>query len=386
MLRENTHSLATGCRIGDYFYMNAFIAIMLLLAGIGLLDKILGGRWGLSKELDKGLLLMGPMALSIIGIYCIGITAVQANAQSIAALAQNLPFDASVLIGSILATDLGGYVISKNVAATPLIGLFSGAIVASTLGCAVSFQLPVSLATIPKEEVSHMMNGLLLGIITIPAGLLAGGMMLGLSLRELVLNIAPVALLCLVLALAFVKATKVTTRVMSIVGYSIRAASFVMFAIVISGLFVPAWRIVDMTLVNEILIILAKMTAVVCGSMVLSRLAILYCRRPLEWISGKLDINEKSVMGLLLSLTTSLSMLPLFSQMDRRGKAMNAAFTVSGAYVLGGQLAFVASVEGPDVVSIYMISKLAGGVCALIAAAIFTPAEEGCEEKILELN
>lgn len=366
--------------------MNIFIAVMLMLAGLGLLDKIQCGKWGICEEFDKGLALMGPMALSIVGVYCIGITAVQANAQSIADLAESLPFDASVLIGSILATDLGGYAISKNVASTPLLGLFSGVIVASSLGCAVSFQLPVSLATIPKEEVDPMMNGLLLGIITIPFGLLAGGIMLGLTVSELAVNIAPVALLCFLLALAFVKAAKATMMVMSFVGYSIRAVSFVMFAAVIAGLFVPAWRIADMALISEILVILAKMTAVVCGSMVLSRLAIMYCKRPIGWMSRKLDINEKSVMGLLLSLTTSLSMLPLFSQMDRRGKAMNAAFTVSGAYVLGGQLAFISSVEGPDVVSIYMISKLAGGVCALIAAALFTSSEYECEEKIFGLN
>jgi len=362
--------------------MNAFIAIMLLLACIGLLDKTQGGKWGLSEELDRGLALMGPMALSIMGIYCIGITAVQSNAHAIAAIAESLPFDASVIIGSILATDLGGYAITKNIAATPLLGLFSGAIVASTLGCTVSFQLPVSLATIPKEDVSHMMNGLLVGIITIPAGLMAGGIMLGLSAGELALNVAPVALLCLLLALAFLKATRATTAVMSVVGYSIRAASFLMFAAVIAGLFIPEWRVVDMVLVNEVLVILAKMTAVVCGSMVLSHLAILYCARPLGWVSRKLNINEKSVMGLMLSLTTSLSMLPLFPQMDRRGKIMNAAFTVSGAYVLGGQLAFIASVEGPDVVSIYMISKLVGGVCAIIAAYLLTPSEKACEEAI----
>ncbi|AHM56073.1 YxeR [Peptoclostridium acidaminophilum DSM 3953] len=355
--------------------MNVFIILMLLLACVGLFDKILGGRWDLSKEFDKGLALMGPMALSIVGLYCIGITAVQANATAIAELAEVLPFDSSVIIGSILATDLGGYAISKNIAATPLLGLFSGVIVASSLGCAVSFQLPVSLATIPKEEVGPMMNGLLLGIITIPAGLLAGGIMLGLTVSELAVNIAPVALLCLLLAMFFVKAAKATMMVMSFVGYAIRAASFAMFAVVIAGLFVPAWRIADMALVSEILVILAKMTAVVCGSMVLSRLAIMYCKRPIGWMSRKLDINEKSVMGLLLSLTTSLSMLPLFSQMDRRGKAMNAAFTVSGAYMLGGQLAFIGSVESIDVVSIYMVSKLVGGVCALIAAALFTPAE-----------
>ena len=31
-------------------------------------------------------------------------------------------------------------------------------------------------------------------------------------------------------------------------------------------------------------------------------------------------------------------MLPLFSKMDKRGKVLNAAFSVAGAYVVGGQM------------------------------------------------
>ena len=54
--------------------MNLFIAIMLLLALLGLLDKLTGGRRGLGAEFDHGIATMGGMALSLVGIYCIGIT------------------------------------------------------------------------------------------------------------------------------------------------------------------------------------------------------------------------------------------------------------------------------------------------------------------------
>lgn len=46
---------------------------------------------------------------------------------------------------------------------------------------------------------------------------------------------------------------------------------------------------------------------------------------------------------------------------------MNAAFAVSGSFVLGGQLAFIASVEPPSVVSAFIAAKLVGGICAAAA-------------------
>ena len=89
-----------------------------------------------------------------------------------------------------------------------------------------------------------------------------------------------------------------------------------------------------------------------------------------------LGIREEAAVGLILSLATSLSMLPLFGRMDRRGRVMNAAFSVSGAFALGGQMAFIASVEPGEVVAAFVCAKLAGGVCALLAARLFCPAEK----------
>ncbi len=95
-------------------------------------------------------------------------------------------------------------------------------------------------------------------------------------------------------------------------------------------------------------------------------------------IGQKLGVNSASVMGLLLSLGTSIAMIPLFSQMDRKGKMMNAAFSVSGAYVLGGQLGFISSVVDGNGVIIYMISKIIAGLLAIVFVLIFYR-EEKCQ-------
>lgn len=50
---------------------------------------------------------------------------------------------------------------------------------------------------------------------------------------------------------------------------------------------------------------------------------------------------------------------------------INAAFTVSGAFVLGGQMAFAAGVADGRAVAAYFATKLAGGLLALILVFCF---------------
>ena len=171
------------------------------------------------------------------------------------------------------------------------------------------------------------------------------------------------------------KAPAAATRFLSSLGSLMRWLCFSLFALVAAGLFVPKWQIADPALVNEAFVMTGKITIVICGAMVLSHIALTRFSPPMHWLARKLRVNEPAVVGLLLSLATSVSMLPLFDRMDARGKAVNAAFSVSGAFVLGGQMAFVAGLEPSSIVAAYMIAKLVGGLAAVAAAVLTTPAE-----------
>lgn len=75
-------------------------------------------------------------------------------------------------------------------------------------------------------------------------------------------------------------------------------------------------------------------------------------------------------MGIILSFGTSIAMLPLFSKMNQKGKILNAAFSLSGAFVFGGQLGFIAGVN-PDSITWFVVVKLVAGIAGLLIANLF---------------
>ena len=53
--------------------MNFPIAVLLLCALIGLADKMIGGRFGLAEEFDRGMTRMGSLTVTMSGVYCFSV-------------------------------------------------------------------------------------------------------------------------------------------------------------------------------------------------------------------------------------------------------------------------------------------------------------------------
>ena len=364
--------------------MNALIAILLLFALLGAVDKIIGGKLGVAEEFDRGLAAMGPLCLSMSGVYCVAVAALGSHPEILSAWGSVLPFDPSILAGALLAPDLGGYPIASQLAATPALAAYSGAMLSSLLGCLISFVLPTSLGSLESHEVGGFMRGILWGIVAMPAALAVGRLLAGLPVPSLLANLWPVLLLCAILCLALRFAPRACIRVLSGLGLFVRAAGIVLFCIVVAGVFVPEWSMVPDTLVFEALTIALKCTVVVCGSTVACGLLLAHCGGIVDKLAGRLGMNRYAVAGLFVSVASSLSMLPLYSRMDPRGKAANAAFAATGAFVFGGQLAFVSSVSTGNVVAAYVACKLVGGILAVWLAMHFTKGDELPAERATE--
>ena len=188
---------------------------------------------------------------------------------------------------------------------------------------------------------------------------------------NLLINLLPIIILCVILVIALYVSYDKTIFVLTLFGYLIRIISILLFGMVVLQLFFDTLPFTTTALISDAMVIVLRMCIVVCGSMILSDLIIKRFSRMIFMIGQKLGVNSASVIGLLLSLGTSIAMIPLFSQMDRKGKMMNAAFSVSGAYVLGGQLGFISSVVDGNGVIIYMISKIIAGLLAIVFVLIF---------------
>ena len=346
--------------------MNIFIAIMLVFAAAGLVDEMLGGKLGLMPNFEKGLATMGGLAMSTVGFFAIGVTYVQTHAESIAEAAKHMPFDPALIPSCLLAPDMGALGMAQKLAATPALAAFTGAMVAGSLGMTVGYQLPVFLAAVRKDEIGELMRGFIFGLIAIPSGLAVGGLMLGLPVRQLFFNMIPV----LVLIAAFVLVPKLTMKIMIFIGNAIRIFSFLLFGVAVFGIFMPKYAVVEDALIEEMLFMVLRMVIAACGGLVLSQVALKRLQKPIQRIGAILGINEEAVVGLFLSFIQSLAMLPLFSKMDKRGKVLNAAFSVAGAYVVGGQMTLVASLIPGNWVTAYMISKVLSGGLAVALAVI----------------
>ena len=350
--------------------MNQMIGILLLFSLAGLLDSLTGVKLGLAPDFLKGLSNMGSLCLAMSGFYC-GALWLTAHIGSMLPQLQALPLDPSILTGALLAPDMGGFPLSLKLAQGQNMGLFSGVLVSSTLGCLVSFSLPISLGMLCKEDRSHFMVGSAWGIASLPAGLIPGGLMLGLSFSELVSCLLPVILLCGLLLLFLHFLPHITLTAMNLLGNLIRYLGYFLFILLILGLFFPEKAVFSPSLTGEAMLVVVKITAVVCGSMVLSHMVTTCCKKGLQNLSVRLHMAPGSILGLILSLATSISMLPLYPHMDRRGKQINAAFAVGGAFCLGGQLAYIAAVGSPQTTAAYLVCKLSCGIFAAVMAYIF---------------
>lgn len=354
--------------------MNFFILVMLGLSLLGLFDKILNNKLGLVSAFDKGIDSMGSIAVSMIGFYCIAITLIQNNVETVTSLSANSLLDPSIIIGSILAPDMGGFSIISSLNNSSFL-VFSGVVLSSTLGQTISFQLPIFLASLKNDDLNPFISGLVYGIVSLPVILIITALYL--QIPNMLINLLPIIIICLVLVVALYFSYNKTIFVLTLFGYLIRIISIVLFGMVVLQLFFDTLPFTTTALISEAMVIVLRMGIIVCGSMILSDIIIKRFSQVIFIIGQKLGVNSSSVMGLLLSLGTSIAMIPMYSQMDRKGKMMNAAFSVSGAYVLGGQLGFISSVIDGNGVIVYMVSKIVAGLLAVVFVMLFYR-EEKC--------
>ena len=84
-----------------------------------------------------------------------------------------------------------------------------------------------------------------------------------------------------------------------------------------------------------------------------------------------MGIDGVSVAGLIATLANSIATFDMVKDMDRRGKVVNMAFAVSGAFVFGDHLAFTAGFDA-SMITAMIVGKLTAGILAVLAALLIS--------------
>lgn len=124
--------------------------------------------WG--RRFEDGFQLLGPTALSMgwVDLYNT-VTFTGAGTYDCSALQDPFHLDPGML-GGVLAIDMGGYQLCKELAQDPAIGRYGGIIVGATLGCTITFTIPVGMGMLGEREKPLFAKGILAGLCMLPVG------------------------------------------------------------------------------------------------------------------------------------------------------------------------------------------------------------------------
>ena len=351
------------------------IAVMAAFAALGALDRIAGNRFGLGKEFEEGVLAMGSLAMAMLGIIALAPVLANLLRPLVVPVFSFLGADPAMFAGTLLACDMGGGALARELTADPQAALLGGVICGSMLGATVVFTIPVAMGILDEEDRPAMAKGILCGVVTIPVGILVGGLVAGFPIGMVLRNLTPTVIIAALIAFGLWKAEKAMIKGFSIFGKGVVALiTLGLAAAIVEGLtgfaVIPGMANVEegFLTVGEIAIVLASAFPLVA---VVTRLL----KKPLLKLGGILGINDFAAAGLVASLANSIATFGMVRDMDYRGKVVNIAFAVSAAFVFGDHLGFAAGFA-PEILPAMILGKLAGGISAVAVALLLTRKKE----------
>ena len=351
--------------------MDAIAIIMAIFAVVGAVDFIIGNKLGLGKEFERGIHMLGEITVAMMGMIILSPVLAALLTAPLTAISSIVPIDPSSFIGALIANDMGGGQMSLQLAADESIGYFNGLVVGSMMGATVSFTLPFVMGAVKKEQRKSVLLGILCGVCTIPVGCFVGGLISGLEITTLLINLSPLIILSAILSAGIIFIPNVSVKIFNVVGIAIRTVVIIGLAVGILE-FLTGFDIMpytDPSVTLEGAEIIFNIAFVMAGVFPLLNLVSRIIAKPLSSLGKKTGLNETSVLGFLSSLATSAPTFGMMKDMDDKGVVLNSAFAVSGAFILADHLAYTLSFK-PDYLPAVMIGKLISAALAVVLAAI----------------
>lgn len=310
----------------------------------------------------------------------------------------------SMFAGTLLACDMGGFFLAKELAGGDVAAwLYSGLILGSMMGPTIVFSIPVALGIIEPSDRRYLALGVLAGIVTIPIGCIAGGLIamysgvqingqpVEFTFALILMNMIPVLIVAVLVALGL----KFIPEKM-INGFQIFAKFLV--ALITIGLaaavvkFLLGWELIpglDPIFmapgdkpgeVMRAIEVIGSISCVLLGAYPMVLLLTRWFEKPLMNVGKLLNVNNIAAAGMVATLANNIPMFGMMKQMDTRGKVINCAFAVSAAFALGDHLGFAAANMNAMIFPM-IVGKLIGGVTAIGVAMMLVPKDDAAQVK-----
>jgi ethanolamine transporter len=347
--------------------MNVISVVMLVFSVLGAIDYMTGNHFGIGKDFERGISLMGTMILSMVGMIVIAPLIAVVLEPMLKAIPDWVPFEPTVIAGSLLANDMGGAPLSTELALDTDIGFFNGLVVSSMMGATISFTIPVALGIVKKEQHKEVLLGLLCGIVTIPLGCFVSGLISCIAIVPLLLDLLPLVIFSGIIAFGLMKFPDACVKVFSIFGVIIKILITIGLVLGIFTFLTGVQLTEHLDTYENGIYIVANAAAVMTGAFPLVYIVSKLLKKPLKLLGKKMGINETAATGLVSTLATSMTTWDMIKDMDKKGAVLNSAFAVSAAFTFAGHLAFTLAFNAEWLPSV-IIGKLVAGLLSLVVA------------------
>lgn len=373
------------------------IYIMMAFLIIGAVSAIFNDESGFGKEFKEGIYSIGPIFLPVGGIMVLVPVLSELITQFVAPVYAWFHADPALAATTLIAGDMGGYHLAYEVAGSH--GAWIMAFAASlTAGSTIIFTIPVGLAMLEKRDHKYMAMGVMAGLLSIPFAvflitliLFASGTTLredisttsdsttpfALPMSEILLNLAPLTLFVVVLAVCLRFFSE--TMVKLFIGFGKVLNAVILLALSLSiiqyftGLFdiFGEWPLAPF-IADEEDAFRALEVAGYIGVMLAGAFPMVYAIRtwlakPLSSVGRRMGFSEDGVAGLLAGAANVLALFRVIQLMPPRDKVLTIAFAVCAAFTFGDHLAFNANFQ-PNMVFALIVGKLVGGVIGVLLA------------------
>lgn len=366
----------------------------------------------LGKQFVAGIDSIGPIFLPVAGILAAApyltafVSAVFGNAYDA------IGADPSMAATTIIAVDMGGYQLADALAQTReswIMAMMTGYMAGAT----IVFTVPVALKMLQKKDQKYLALGVMSGLLAIPIGVFVSSAIiafsnpliratvstnevaryqLALGFGQVLLNLIPLVIICLALALGLKFAPDAMIRGFIVFGRGMEAALKLIFVVVVveyfTGIFSRLFGsfgfdpiIADETDIFRALEVAGAIGMMLCGAFPMVYLIGRYLANPIEKAGRVVGLSTEATTGLLAASANVLAALVMIKDMKAKDKVIVIAFSVCAAFLFGDHLSFTANFQ-PNLIVPVMVGKLVGGVLAILFAFMFAVRKaEELEEK-----
>ena len=360
--------------------MSPITIVILAFSLLGALDYVIGNKIGVGKEFAKAFSLFCPMSLSMLGMIVIAPAVGVWLAPVFEGFYNALGIDPSVIPASILANDMGGMALAQSVSKSEAVGNYNAFVVSSMMGCVISFTLPFSLGMVKQHQHKELFFGILCGIVTIPIGCFVAGLICGLSILSVLINLIPLLIISIAVAVALILIPRLCIKCFSAFGMFMKVVSIIGLACSIVTFLTKIEISPYFDTFENGAFICANACVTLSGALPLMFIVTKLLKKPLDKVGSAIGINATSTLAFLGCLVTNATTFGVMDQMDKKGVVLNSAFAVSAAFVFGGHLAFTMAFDSSYVLPM-IVGKLISGVCAVALALLLYKNDKQLETK-----